>query len=96
MCDCYEAECEKKGCTEEIPIHIADYDFPREDVQAYCSKHLPKKKATLFEVIEECKNFKDKEVGWKCAIRLCNGRIEPDSVGVYPNSGAKFKTCYLK
>lgn len=92
MCDCYEAECRKKGCKEEIPIHIADYNFPREDVQAFCSKHLPKKKATIFKVTKNYEWNKDperKEVGWKCGIRLCKGEIEPESVDVHPNIGAE-------
>lgn len=99
MCDCYEAECEKKECVEKIPVHIADCNFPREAVQVFCRKHLPKKKATIFEVTKESKyNYDDdcEKVGWKCAIRLCKGKINPESVGVHPNIGAEYKTYCLE
>jgi len=96
MCDCYETECGKKGCMEIIPVHIADYSFPRKDVQVFCGEHLPKEKVTIFEVIKECEAFKEEEkwdkVGWRCAIRLCKGEIEPEAVGVCPNIGAIYKT----
>lgn len=73
MCDCYEQKCEIIKCTEAIPIHIADFNFPRSDVQVFCSKHLPKKKATIFENIKIFYENKIKDyekLGWKCAIRL--------------------------
>lgn len=99
MCDCYETKCEVKGCMEEIPVHIADFNFPRENVQVFCSKHLPKRKATIFEItkIYEWDRDNNYKVGWKCAIRLCRGEIEPKSVGVNPNIGAEeYKIHYLK
>ena len=99
MCDCYTTECEKKGCKETLPIHIADYNFPRTSVQVFCSKHLPKRKVTIFEVTKKYESCKDdicKKIGLKCAIRLCKGRIEPDSVGVCPNINNYCKTYYLE
>lgn len=41
MCDCYEQKCSEKGCNIIIPIHIADFCTPRENIKAYCKKHMP-------------------------------------------------------
>ena len=91
MCDCYEAKCEK--CDTMIPIHIADYNYDREDVKVFCEKHIPKNDVSIFEITKECKHFKDLETGWKCGIRLLD--IEPNHVGVYPNTGAEYKVGVL-
>ena len=134
MCDCYMATCEK--CDEKIPVHIGDFKYPRSLVTVYCQKHLPKVRATIFEVIEDKKpspnvyflkkapedaffiaiggKIEKKEEerlgliseveyykkhplppyerkGWKCAIRLANGQIEPESEDVHPNISAEYK-----
>jgi len=100
MCDCYWPECNKKRCTERIPTHIADYNYPQEAVEVFCNKHLPKKRVTIFELIKKPQYSDDGEecfeVGWKGGIRLRKGKIEPNSVGVYPNSGADFKITILE
>jgi hypothetical protein len=100
MCDCYEQKCEIEGCKEEIPIHIQDFNFPRKDVKVFCNKHLPKEKATIFEVIKtdglENNDDEYEKIGWKCAIRLCKGRVAPELVGVEPNICADCKTYYLE
>jgi hypothetical protein len=102
MCDCYEPKCEIEGCKEYIPIHIADSNYPRETVQVFCSEHLPKEKATVFEVTKRFtfyggneKYYDYKEKGWKCAIRLCKGKVEPEAVGVFPNISNYYKTYIL-
>lgn len=105
MCDCYEAKCEIKDCEEKIPIHIADFNFDREEIQVFCNKHLPKEKVTIFENIKIYDKVngdgfdedKDSEkIGWRCAIRLCKGKVAPELVGVVPNIYAEYKINILK
>lgn len=89
MCDCYAPKCE--SCEERIPVHIEDYDYPREDVQVFCSLHLPETAITIFTLIEN--EYIDEDdieypIGWKCGIRLQGGSIDAESVGVDPNVSA--------
>ena len=91
MFDCYEAKCEE--CDIRIPIHIADYNYEREKVKVFCEKHIPKSDVSIFEVVEECKSFEDLKIGWRCGIRMEG--IEPNTVGVCPNTGAKCKVGIL-
>ena len=68
MCDCYSHKCEL--CEELIPMHIGDFEFPREDFKIWCSRHIPWAKigAIVFETIKDDDNFDDMPIGWKCAI----------------------------
>ncbi len=52
MCDCYYKRCEvcKKGV---IPVHIADFCIPRDDVRIYCRRHIPKKDVVIHKLIED-------------------------------------------
>jgi hypothetical protein len=91
MCDCYVKKCEK--CTNLIPVHIADFKYLRTNLRVFCSKHIPKRKVTVFENLED-ENFFEEEWdkrGWRCAFRLCNGTIEPSAKRVEPNVSVKQK-----
>ena len=86
MCDCYYHQCKK--CKKMIPVHIADFNYPREALEVFCPHHLPSENATVFTLKEA--EFDESEsldfpAGWKCAFRLCDGRIEPAREGVEPN-----------
>lgn len=85
MCDCYAPKCEK--CDERIPVHIEDFNYPREDIQVFCKDHMPTERVTVWMLTGD-DDFCDLKAGWTCGIRLQDGNIEPDSVGVYPNMNA--------
>ena len=38
MCDCYHHKCE--CCANEIPMHIADFNYPRSDFKVWCKDHI--------------------------------------------------------
>ncbi len=40
MCDCYEHQCDHKGCREKIPIPLGGFYTFRSEIRAYCLKHL--------------------------------------------------------
>lgn len=98
MCDCYNPECEI--CAERIPVHIQDFNFPRCDIKVFCREHLPTVRATIFEVTEgtdeEDEEHPYEMNGYKCAIRLQGGKIEPESFGVCPNISSDYKITVLK
>jgi hypothetical protein len=73
MCDCYEHKC--KICNNEVPIHIGDFAFPREDVEVWCHQHLPIEVPGV-EIFQYP----------TCAIRLCGGRLRPWDECVHPNT----------
>jgi len=80
MCDCYWTSC--KFCEEQIPVHIQDFNYNRDDLEVFCEKHLPTERATIFTLTSE----EDKlPKGWRCAFRLLGGKVEPFSAGVTPN-----------
>ena len=66
MCDCYYHKCEI--CEETIPMHIADFAFPRKDFKVYCHKHIGQAPigAVIFELVSG--PFEEYDHGWKCAI----------------------------
>ena len=92
MCDCYGHKCE--CCDELIPMHIADFGFPRDDFRIWCEKHINKAPAgaIIFETLEPEGDFCGVPAGWKCAI------LGPDvgldwqrSQGNHPNIGSEMK-----
>lgn len=40
MCDCYETKCHEQGCNIIIPVHISGFCTGRDNVYAFCKKHL--------------------------------------------------------
>lgn len=60
MCDCYEQKCEQ--CAEMIPVHIADFCTPRENLQVFCQKHLPESDCFIHTIIE---GKQDREYDYK-------------------------------
>lgn len=96
MCDCYFPKCEK--CEELIPVHIGDYRYPHIKVKVWCGKHLPIKRATIFKAVNPSKRDLEEGIypGWKSAIRLCNGALEPELKDVGPNIESECKITVLK
>ena len=40
MCDCFNPQCHL--CDERMPLHIADFCTPWENVEVYCTHHVGK------------------------------------------------------
>ena len=53
MCDCYSHKCEL--CERTVEMHIADYNYPREDFRAWCDRHVDDapSDAVVFTVIAD-------------------------------------------
>lgn len=86
MCDCYWAKCQI--CDKEIPIHIADFNYPRTDVEAWCQSHIPNGKGIeIFEMMEDEDRGEEIEFpkGMKFGLRLKHGELRPSYEGVEPN-----------
>lgn len=90
MCDCYDHKCEV--CENTIPMHIADFDFPREDFKVYCQDHISEAPngAIIFELLKNTSlvsSYVKLSIGWKCAI----AGPEMDKGGNHPNVGVDWK-----
>jgi hypothetical protein len=80
MCDCFWPECAAPGCEETIPVHIGDYRFPREDVEAWCEKHIPDEPGVEVSVMvdgEDDEDRADYPKGTKFGLRLKRGELHP-------------------
>lgn len=55
MCDCYGEKCAHKGCSVIIDMHLGDFETERDEVNVYCSEHLPTDRAAgvLWKVTDE-------------------------------------------
>lgn len=93
MCDCYWPSCEVKGCDVVVPVHIGDFNYPREDVRVWCGKHIPKDKwgdaRTGVEVFVSTDNEEeDYPRGTFFAIELKGGTLRPSDEDVHINIGS--------
>lgn len=69
MCDCYWQKCEQ--CDEMIPVHIADFCTPRENIEVFCGKHIPDKNCFVHTIIEPKGDWEDDfKKGAKFAFRV--------------------------
>ncbi len=94
MCDCYDAKCEL--CDERIPMHIADFNYPREDFKVWCRKHLAgaSSDAVVFLIVEASDiEGDDFPPGWACAIA---GPEVGDEGGNHPNLAAGWIELHVK
>lgn len=70
MCDCYGHKC--CMCDELVPMHIADFAYPREDFTVWCDKHVSfaSSGAVIFEITGPLVDDEEESypLGWKCAI----------------------------
>ena len=97
MCDCYGHKCE--CCEELIPMHIGDFEFPREDFRVWCEKHIGEAPAgaTIFETIESEDDFDQLPLGWKCAILGPEVGLNWEAgEGTHPNLAAEMKCMEVK
>ena len=89
MCDCYGHKCE--CCDERVPMHIADFNYPREDFKMWCHDHVDKAEpgAIIFElIVEDEEGWDGIPVGWKCAIK---GPRVGEEGGNTPNLASRFR-----
>ncbi len=103
MCDCYYKSCEV--CKKKfIPVHIADFCMPRDEVRIYCNKHIPKKDVVIHKLIEDesyyaqelfpqkkkRRKYIEHRAGWKMGVRYL--KRPPKAYGytaVTPNVGCE-------
>lgn len=76
MCDCYSHKCEV--CEETIPMHINDFDDPRDAFKVWCQKHVKYAYpgAIVYTLEANAVHVDDHHhcpKGWRCAI------LGPDS-----------------
>lgn len=50
MCDIYFAPC--KVCGRIIPMHLGDYETERNEVDVFCSEHIPLNDVTVWNCKE--------------------------------------------
>lgn len=53
MCDIYEAKCSNPRCSRVTSMHLADWAIPRESVEVFCYKHLPKTDVAIHTATEK-------------------------------------------
>ena len=72
MCDCYGHECEVGGCEETVPMHIGDFNYPRDDFKVWCKDHIDRAEPGAVVFTIEHPDPMDAEEGykrgWGCAI----------------------------
>ena len=54
MCNCYWQKCQL--CNKKIPVHITDFLVAPEEVEVFCSQHLPEVDCFIWRVT---KNIRD-------------------------------------
>jgi len=50
MCDIVNSPC--KVCGADLPLHLGDYETSPEEVECYCSEHLPETDVRVFTLTE--------------------------------------------
>ncbi len=102
MCDCYWPECQM--CETRVPLHIADFCMPREDVAVFCSRHLPPMDVVVYELVsgayqpdvyEDDAFYHDPPKGWRMGVRYL--RPPPRSYGLQaaePNTSSSYLAEY--
>ncbi len=81
MCDCYEATC--AGCGKEVPVHIGDFAFDRDEVEAWCGKHIPEYPGVEVSVMTGDED--GYKLGDRFGLRLKRGELSPSEEGVCIN-----------
>lgn len=92
MCDICNSPC--KVCGKELPLHLGDYNTTPEEVECYCSEHLPENDVSIFTLLEN-DVYADSphctisyRQGWRMGIRyLTANAIENKEIN-YPNVAA--------
>jgi len=88
VCDCYSHKCEL--CDHAVPMHIADFTWPREDFKVWCADHVDDAPsiAVTFEMLADDPYGEwgdpSEKKGWRCAIAGPNVGLD---AGVHPNLG---------
>jgi len=93
MCDIVNSPC--KICKKDLPLHLGDYKTAPEEMECYCSKHLPEKDVSIFTLLEDDTTLLEDDTGsvtfkqgWKMGIRyLTANAIENKEIN-FPNIGA--------
>jgi len=102
MCDCYWPTCER--CSTSIPLHIADFCMPRENISVFCADHLPRRNVVVYEIVGESFQpgldlgndfYREPPKGWRMGVRY--KRRPPTGYGLQaaePNVGTDYLAEY--
>lgn len=89
MCDCYDAKC--KLCDYRIPIHLGDWETPRDEVEIFCHRHIPEDNARVFQMSKKSSRSPgDLKRGEKVAIRALTSRAKKNKNINHPNVGQDY------
>jgi|PlaIllAssembly_1097288.scaffolds.fasta_scaffold26604_4 hypothetical protein len=80
MCDCYEEKCAKRECDAYLPVHLADFETGRDEIQVFCARHIPARNVRIFKI-------RDKIYGRiKMGIRYLTANAKKHADGNHPNA----------
>lgn len=89
MCDCYSHKCAHRGCSEQIPMHLADFATERHEVRVYCGKHIPanRRAGVLFRYSDstDCRT-EPKRLRLRCFVRALTETARARAEGNHPNA----------
>ena len=91
MCNIVASPC--KICGKDLPLHLGDYDTEPEEVECYCSEHLPDTNVRIFTLMEddvyEDLPYIPKSIiypkGWVMGIRSLTENARENRDKNYPN-----------
>ena len=93
MCDCYEHKCQL--CDATIPVHVGDYRFDRDEVEAWCHRHIPDEPGVQvwkMTTTDDFGRYEKYPKGMRFGLRLQKGKLIPDDEDVCVNlSGAELE-----
>jgi len=70
-------------CGKGLPIHLRDWDTKRNEIDVFCSDHIPDTRVRVF-TIQDDRNIPD---GTKIGIRYLTDNAWEQADGNYPNTG---------
>lgn len=91
MCDVYFTMC--KMCGTGLPVHLGDYSTDRDEVEVFCSEHLPNHDVRIFTLIED--DIEDNSIiypkGFTMGIRYLTDNAKYHKNINHPNIGVAWE-----
>lgn len=90
MCDIVNSPC--KICNADLPLHLGDYDTAPEEVECFCSKHIPDTNVRVFTLTEDDKyeGTVSFPKGWVMGIRYLTDNARENREMNHPNVAANW------
>jgi hypothetical protein len=97
MCNIVNSPC--IICDKNLPLHLGDYDTNPEEVECFCSEHIPDNDVSVF-VLTEDDVYEDRpyiqrtiifKKGWVMGIRYLTDNARTHKDKNYPNVGADWE-----